>query len=52
MREIWDTGFGLFRFCQVCSYWLVDKVDPVHHVFVSILIMTNFIRRLEHGRTG
>jgi hypothetical protein len=31
MRVEWGTRFGLYRFCQVCQYILVDKIDPTRH---------------------
>ena len=31
MREQWGVKFGLYRFCHVCSYLLVDKINPIKH---------------------
>jgi hypothetical protein len=35
MRQIWDVDIGLYRFCHVCRYLLVDKIDPTRHALLD-----------------
>lgn len=31
MRGLWEGYFGLYPFCPVCRYFIVDRIDPTKH---------------------